>query len=90
MQQVLAVYLKWATDESVVIKKEIATLDAFVSIATDEQTEIEAQEEHAQQLIETYSKHLKEVNICDSKIEPPKYCLFLIILAFTEKQFGQM
>ena len=62
MQQVLAVYLKWATDESVVIKKEIATLDGFVSIATDEQTEIEAQEEHAQQLLETYSKHYKEVS----------------------------
>ena len=61
MQQVSAVYLKWATDESVVIKKEIATLDGFVSIATDEQTEIEVQDEYAQQLLETYSKHLKEV-----------------------------
>ena len=61
MQQVLAVYLKWATDESVVIKKEIATLDGFVSIATDEQTEIEAQDEYAQQLLETYSKHYKKV-----------------------------
>ena len=58
----MAVYLKWATDESVTIKKEIATLDSFVSIATDEQAEIEAQEEHAQQLIDTYAKHLKEVN----------------------------
>ena len=61
MQQVLAVYLKWARDENVVIEKEIAMLEGFVSIATDEQTEIEAQEEHAQQLIETYSEHLKKV-----------------------------
>ena len=61
MQQVLAVYLKWARDENVVIEKEIATLEGFVSIATDEQTEIEAQEEQAQQLIETYSEHLKKV-----------------------------
>ena len=70
MQQVLAVYLKWATDESVVIKKEIATLDGFVSIATDEQKEIEAQDEYAQKLIETCSKHLKEVTKSfNSKIE---------------------
>ena len=61
MQQVLAVHMKWAKDESVGIKKEIARLDSSVSVATDEQTEIEAQEEHSQQMLDTYSKDLQQV-----------------------------
>ena len=58
----MAVHMKWAKDESIAIKKEIALLDSSVSVATDEQTEIEAQEEHSQQMLDTYSKDLQQVD----------------------------
>ena len=62
MQQVLAVHMKWAKDESIEVKKEISLLDSSVTVQTDEQTEIETQEKHAQQMLDTYSKDLQQVN----------------------------
>ena len=62
MQQVLAVHMKWAKDETVEIKKEISRLDSYLAVETDKQTGIEAQEEHGQQMLDTYFKHLQQVN----------------------------
>ena len=56
--------MKWAKDESVAIKKEIAILDSSVSVATDEQTEIGALEEHSQHMLDAYSKDLQQVLTC--------------------------
>ena len=62
MQQVLAVHMKWAKDECVEIKKKISMLDSSITVETDKQTEIEAQEEHAQQMLDTNFKDLQKAN----------------------------
>ena len=62
MQQVLAVHMKWAKDECLEIKKKISMLDSCITVETDKQTEIDAQEQHGQQMLDTYFKDLQKVN----------------------------
>ena len=62
MQQVLAVHMKWAKDECVEIKKKISILDSSITVEMDKQSEIDAQEQHGQQMLDTYFKDLQKAN----------------------------
>ena len=62
MQQVLAVHMKWAKDECLEIKKKISMLDSSITVETDKQSEIDAQEQHGQQMLDTYFKDLQKAN----------------------------
>ena len=59
--------MKWATDDTTAIKKEIATLDSFVSVSSDEQTELEEQEELTNKLLDKCHEDLKEVHSSRSR-----------------------
>ena len=61
-------YMKRAKDHITATKKEIATLDSFVSVSGDEQTKLAEQEEQMTKLLEKFNKDLKGVLNSSSSI----------------------